>query len=503
MSETDVEQKKSFFSDKYNIFILGIIIFAFVLLLRYFNINQALWWDEAEYLSIAKHWAFGVPFDVSYIRPPFFPALMALFYVLGANEFVIRLFMLVVALAATYFTYLVAKQLFDKRIALVSSFMLAASHLTIFYTARILIDVLVTLLWLLVIFFFWKGYVRKESKYYLWLMGVAVGLGASLKMPFILIVAPLVLYVFLNEGFSMFKNKRLWLAVLFFFIGILPYFLYFNLSYGGLPFISTPSYGFGKGDLTFDFYSMVFPLVLRSPIPFLEGVWIFNIFLILFLVGMGYIVVNLFLGWDLLRKEQSLKVYAFLLAWMVVPFVFLSMISQAEDRYLFMIYPAVFMVSSLMLFKCYDFVKKYNKYLALAFVFAVLLSYAYAQISYGDALTKSKSASYLQLKEAALWMKERSGPDDLILNSGVPQNTYYSERNTTFYPENEADFDKFITDYKPKFMVISVFERSPDWTYDWPEKNQDRVVPVQAYYADAEQKQPLLVIYQFVDNSTS
>jgi len=503
MSETDVEQKKSFFSDKYNIFILGIVIFAFVLLLRYFNINQALWWDEAEYLSIAKHWAFGVPFDVSYIRPPLFPTMVTFFYaIFGPSEFVLRAFMLVISVFGIYLTYLVAKEILHKRVALVSSFMISVSYLSIFYTARILIDILMMVMWLLAIFFFWKGYVKKGPKYYLWLMGVMIGLGASLKMPFVFVAAPFVVYAFLEEGFAMFKNKQLWLSVVFFFIGILPYFIYFNLSYGGLPFISTPSYGFGKEGFT-SFYVNVMPVVLKSPIPLLQNIWVFQIFLIMFVAGLAYIIMNLVLGWDLLRKEHLLKVYAFLLAWIVVPFFFFSLISMAEDRYLMMIYPAVFMVASLMLFKCYDFVKKYNRYVALAFVFAILLSYAYAQVSYGSALTKSKSTSYLQLKEAALWMKDRSSPDDLILNSGVPQNTYYSERNTTFYPESEADFDKFIADYKPRFMVISVFERSPDWTYDWPDKNQGRVVPVQAYYADVERQQPLLIIYQFVDNSTS
>lgn len=123
--------------------------------------------------------------------------------------------MLAFSVIGIYMTYLVGKELFDKRIALASSFILTVSYLNIFYTARILIDILMMSLWLLAIFFFWKGYVKNGPRYYLWLMAIAIGLGASLKMPFVLIAAPLVVYVFLNEGFSMFKNKKLWLSVLF------------------------------------------------------------------------------------------------------------------------------------------------------------------------------------------------------------------------------------------------------------------------------------------------
>jgi 4-amino-4-deoxy-L-arabinose transferase-like glycosyltransferase len=292
------------------------------------------------------------------------------------------------------------------------------------------------------------------------------------------------------------------MSVLFFFIGILPYFIYFNLSYGGLPFISTPSYGFGTHGFT-PFYVNVMPTIFASMIPSITTSWIFQVLLILFIAGLAYIVVNLFLGWDLIKKEHSLKSYAFLLAWMVVPFIFFSLISQAEDRYLFMVYPAMFMVACLVLFKCYDFIKKNNKYAAIAFVLVILFLTAYAQISYGDQLVKFKASSYVQFRESGLWIKERSGPSDLILNSGVPENTYYSERNTTFYPENEADFDKFIVENRPRFMVLSRLEPSPQWTYAWPESHQDKVVPVQAYYMDEAKQQPILIIYEFVYNGTS
>jgi len=504
MSDEPVQGKKSFFHDKYNLILLGILVLGLILRLIYFNVNQALWWDESEYLSIAKHWALNVPFDVSYVRPPLFPVIAAFFYMLGANEFVLRLFMVVISMAGIYLTYLVAKELFNNKVALVSSFLMSISYLALFYTARIMIDVLMMVLWLLAIWFFWKGYVKKGSKYYLWLMGITIGLGSSLKMPFVLIGIPFLLYVFLNEGFSMFKNRQLWLSLLFFFLAIAPYFIYYNLSYGGLPFISTSSYGFGQGILKFGFYASVIPLILQSQIPFLSKAspWFFNIFLLMFFFGFGYMLINLFIGWDLIKKEHSLKVYAFLLAWMVILYVFFSMIEMAEDRYLFMIYPAVFMVAGFVFLKCYDFLKKHNKFIALAFVLLVFFDAAYYQVSYADTLIKSKASSYVQFRDAGLWMKDRAAKEDIIFNSGIPQNTYYSELNTSTYPDTAEQFEKMVMDYKPKFMVLSGLERSPEWSYAWPQEHPDLVVPVQAYYADEAKKQPMLVVYEFINNST-
>lgn len=497
------KQEKSFIDKKCRLFLLGILVLGFVLRWKYLTINHALWWDEAEYLAIAKHWAFSVPYEVSVMRPPLFPAISAAFYLLGANELFLRLFMLVVSLLGVYLTYKVASEIIDNRTALVSAFLMAVFYLALFYTARIMIDILMMVLWLLAILFFWKGYVKKESKYYLWLMGLTVGLGSSLKMPFILVAFPFIAYVFASEGFKALKNKSLWYSVFFFFLAILPYFIYFNLSYGGLPFISTPAYGFGEGQLKFGFYAGVVNLVLQSPIPYLINTsTLFNILLLAFLAGLGYFVMNLFIGWDLIKKESQLKAYLFLLVWMVLPYAFFSMIEMAEDRYLFMIYPAVFMTSSLILFKVYDWVKKHNFYAASIFIVLVLVSASYAHLSYADALIKSKASSYGPLKDAGLWIKDKSVEGDLVVSSDLPQNTYYAERNTTYFPENEADFYDFIKEKKPKYMIISIFEKSPDWTYSWAGKNQDKVKPVYSANMGGDPQKTTLMVFEFTYNSS-
>ncbi len=504
MTEGHTSEKKPFFSDKYNIILIGILMLGLILRLYYINANQALWWDEADWLSIAKHWAFGVPFDVSNMRPPFFPFLAAIFYTLGANEFVMRLFMVAISVSGIYLTYLICKDFFDKKVALIASFTMSVFYLSLFFTARIMVDILMMVMWLLFIWLFWKGYVKKGSKYYLWLMGVVMAFGSAVKLPFVILAGPLALYVFINEGFAMFKNKQLWASVGFFFLALIPYIIYFNISYGGAPFLSSPAYGFGHGDLSFDAYASMIPSILASPIPVLYKVapWFFNILFLAFLFGLGYILMNLFLGWDLLKKEHNLKIYLFLLALMVVPYVFFSFVEAHEDRYLFMIYPFFFMLAGLALVKCYTFLKKYNKFVSIAFITLVMLDVSYYQVSAGDALIKNKAASYVQLKYAGLWIKERTNPGDIILNSGVPQNTYYSERKTMFYPEKEEDFDKFIEEYKPKYMVLSALEKSPEWTYSWPDNHRDRVVGVQIYFADAAQQRAILGVYKFIDNST-
>ena len=127
----------------------------------------------------------------------------------------------------------------------------------------------------------------------------------------------------------------------------------------------------------------------------------------------------------------------------------------------------------------------------------------YTQIARVDPLIKQKKDSFLQVKDAGLWIKENSIPSDTVISASIPQNTYYSERVTyDFYVnnlQNETAFYDKIKEIKPKYLVISAFESgfTPNWAYSWPQNNSDLVTPVNALFFDKEQTQPALIIYEF------
>ena len=135
----------------------------------------------------------------------------------------------------------------------------------------------------------------------------------------------------------------------------------------------------------------------------------------------------------------------------------------------------------------------------MAVVLIILLSAFYAQVQHGDDLIKFKADSYVQFKFAGEYIKENSDPDDKIISTGEPQLTYYSERKVIYWPDEE-DLDKFIEENKDvKFIILSSLEQSPPFTYAWPEKNKDKIEPVQLYFADEEQTRPLVVVYKVLD----
>ncbi|HLF54036.1 MAG TPA: hypothetical protein VI544_02545, partial [Candidatus Nanoarchaeia archaeon] len=82
------ERVKKWLKNPYNLALIGVLVFAFAIRLYYFFVTrgQPLWWDEAEYMSTAKHWAFGVPYDLNPQRPPLFQFLAALSFIVGLGE---------------------------------------------------------------------------------------------------------------------------------------------------------------------------------------------------------------------------------------------------------------------------------------------------------------------------------------------------------------------------------------------------------------------------------
>src|SRR3989344_1097759 len=149
--------KKNILKDKEYLILIGILAFTFFIRLYYFIItkSQPVWWDEAEYLNLAKNWAFGFPpWALPAVRPIFFPLVLSFFYKIGANEITIRIIPFLTSIASVYLVYLIVKEMYNKKIGLISSFMLAIFWSYLFFSTRILVDVPVSTLWLLGVFLF-------------------------------------------------------------------------------------------------------------------------------------------------------------------------------------------------------------------------------------------------------------------------------------------------------------------------------------------------------------
>src|SRR3989344_6324980 len=107
-----VQRIKNFLKDPSTLLILGIVVLAFIIRIYYLRMSagQTLWWDEAEYMATAKHWALDVPYTLNPQRPPLFQLAAAFLIRAGFEEFALKFLLVVIpAVVIVYVTYLLGK----------------------------------------------------------------------------------------------------------------------------------------------------------------------------------------------------------------------------------------------------------------------------------------------------------------------------------------------------------------------------------------------------------
>ncbi|MCG2718018.1 MAG: glycosyltransferase family 39 protein [Nanoarchaeota archaeon] len=510
MKKNIIKQKISdFLDDRINLIFLLVFIFGLILRLKYLTINQAVWYDEAAYLGAAKNWVFGIPYQLHYVRPPLLPFIWAVFYKLGFGELTFRVIMLVFSLAGLWLTYLIGKLLFNKNVGLIAASITAFHYLNLFYTARLLTGIPSLTLWLFTVYFFWQGYVNKKGNY-LYLMGLSLILCMLMRFPAGIIALVFLIYLVLTEGFKFIKNKKIWGSVGIFLAILIPYGLWYYITYSKLPILGASA--FYKHQVLFQKSLSFMPGILMSKIPYVSDLFpqLGHFFVIALLIGLAIIVFNLVIGFDLLKKDKSLKKQLFVFLWIVVPFSYFAFYAGlVEDRYFFYIFPAFFIIIGWVFMKLNDMLKKYHKYLGVAIIMIIICMAAFGsqfnivntdQLTYADQLIKLKANSYIQFRQAGEWIKANSQAGDSIVASGEPLFAYYSERKVYsdwFQAKDGEEFYQHILEKRPKYVVLSS-EGSPQWSYSWPQDNPDKAVPVQGYFLDAEKTKPIIVIYQLV-----
>ena len=112
-----------------------ILLFAFVL--RLISLNQSLWLDEATTALVSKMPIVDIftKFLPADFHPPFYYLLMKGWVsIFGSSEISLRIPSIIFGVATIYFTYLIAKKLFNEKIANITSILSATSGLFVYYS---------------------------------------------------------------------------------------------------------------------------------------------------------------------------------------------------------------------------------------------------------------------------------------------------------------------------------------------------------------------------------
>lgn len=115
-----------------------LLILGLGLTLRLINLNQSLWWDEAiniVYALSSDFWWFVTKYPVGDFHPPgWFAILWVWGHIFGFSEISVRLPSVFFGVATVWLTYLLGKELFNRKVGLLASIFLAIAPLHVYYS---------------------------------------------------------------------------------------------------------------------------------------------------------------------------------------------------------------------------------------------------------------------------------------------------------------------------------------------------------------------------------
>lgn len=469
---------------KNNWIFIGIVLSAIIIRIYYFILTngQVLWWDEAEYMNMANRFAFGSDYTFGPVRPILFSFITSIFFMIAYGELLPRIFMLVLSVLSVVGIYYLGKEVINKRVGLISAFLMSVFYLNLFFTYRLLVDLPSLTFFIFSALFFYKYHKTKSGKF-LYLTAFLVGIGMMFKLSTAFILLPFFVFLLVTD-IKFLKRKEIWISLGVFLATISPYIIWGYFEFGG--FVLSQASAHVAPESYFNFFSILKNYILLFPTYFS---WMTLIAFSLGLLFMYKIVIY----FDLLVKgDERMRENLYLLLLLIIPLVLISiLINHNENRYIITVFPAVMIIAGSFLDKVYLLIKEKNKIVAILSLLLLLSFAGYYQFNSADGLIKNKINSYGDIKSAGLWMSDNL-EESIIVTRSQPQVKYYSGMNVIGIPPTEEEFEEWRQKYNPKYFMISVFESHPQWSYDYPNKHNLSVV--QAYVT--LDNQPILVIYE-------
>ena len=467
-----------------------ILIFGFVIRAYYawLTWGQSLWWDESVYMDMSRYWTHGLFYDFTAARPLLFSVFIAGFNFISTSEFLPRIFILFFSMLAILGMYYLGRCLTDKKsVGLFAAFMTSIFYIHIFYTQRLLVDTLSFTFFIWSAYFFSK-YFKKDNPKYFYIASIIVAIGFLFRITTALILLVVLLYTIVIDGTKMFKKKEYYIGAIIFIAIITPYIIWGYFQFHG--FVLTQAFETNAPtNFWIGGYNVLINYITRFLL-LLPNIWAIPAG-ILFIIGL-LMMHECIVGIDMMKKgDKKLQKDFFILLMFIVPLIAISfLLDHDEDRYIFNVFPAIFILMSIAVYWTYDEIKKQNKSVAIIFIIVLIGMTTFSQLQATDLTIKSKIPSYQQIKEAGLWIGQNSRPDDIVITHSYPQIQYYSWRYSRHFPKTEEEYE-LLDKTNFTYFMVSIFERSPEWVYSYPARKNLTVA--NAWMLN--EQQPALIIY--------
>ena len=481
------------YADNWNKCALGLVALAFVIRLYFLfeTKGQTLWWDESEYGATALYLSEGVPYNLNPERPFLFPGVPALSFLIGLTEHLAKFFFSVIpASLGVLAMYELGKELFDKRVGLLAAFCMTVSWTFVFWSARLQPDHISMLFQLLAILCMWRYWKYDEQKAILF-AGIFCSLAFQFKVSGLLVPMSFMVFMLFRERLTFVMKKEYWFFGGIFLVAFLPQLIYSGIVFDN-PLALFTNTGYATVVLEEKPYGWYVLGFLYSLIE-----WPLFFF---FVIG-AIVACKTLLILDVLYKDakKSLdpSLYS-LIVLLVVALFYIFYIRGAEDRWVFLWLPFMFLLSAQSILFFFDQIKKRSVLFSGLFLLILLGSIGAIQLTHASEIIAQKEESYLPVKEAGKWLYLNSQSGVLVMTQSQPQTVYYAHRPISHLAQfkNATAFEAFIAEHRPGYLMVSLFEYHPEWVFPWIDNHQHLLKPVFVTYQDPEQTKPSLVLYQ-------
>ena len=486
---------KNWLKQPLNLQLLVVMLFAATIRFYYFFTTrfQPLWWDELCYGSIAKNFIShawdGTDLIVgeTLIRPPIFQLVWSFLMRIGIGEVGARFLLeFVPSVLSVYFVYRVGKELYTKKIGIISAFVFSVLWIHLFYTARLLTNVPALVFLFSSVYYFIKSQNNEFNPKYFSVSLFLLSISTLIRYPNGIVFFTYLFFLILTFRIDIFKQLKFYTSGIIGIVPLLIFFVYNQINYGNIfPAMLGSEYISAGSETT---KPIAFHLLNFIP------TYLQTTFFIMFLIGFFIAVFELALGYDLLRKKQDLKSHLLtLLILGIIYAYFIFYMRIAEDRWLFATSLPLSCLVGFGIDRLTSYAKKYKKYISIILILAILIFGAYQQLNFASNLIETKKESYLQMRQGFEWISKNVPEGSVILGAGIgPYSVYYSSMKYEELPASISDVNNITADY----LVAHMFSGQPEYLNIYLQENQNRWQPINVFFLDTEKQQPAVVIYK-------
>ncbi len=250
-------------------------------------------------------------------------------FIFGLNEFAIRLPIVLMSIGSISLTYMIAKILFDKKVAIFSFFVMAFSFQFVINSRYASPEVPLLFFFTLTLYFFLKGYKEKKD-FYIYLSYISLGLTILTKgYPYLLVLSGIIGFYLLVESNFSFKewiNKILKIKI---YIG-LPIALTIGFSW-----ILYMHFKFGN-----QFWTVYNEETIERA--FGEHFKFSDLFFYLIVILWGFLPYSLTFYFSFLDSyKRWFKDFSFIFSWVFVMFAIFTIAKGKIPTYFIQVHPAL------------------------------------------------------------------------------------------------------------------------------------------------------------------